>query len=68
MELLNSFQKIILNQQSATPQKVPLFCLVKQNNSDGVSRLGLGLKTRLQSIFASLGLEGFRSRDLESVM
>jgi len=30
--------------------------------SGGVSRLGLVLETRFETIFASLGLEGFRSR------
>jgi len=30
--------------------------------SDGVSRLGLGLETRLETRFWSLGLEGLRSR------
>jgi len=34
------------------------------NDSDGVSRLGLGLESRRVSrpVFWSLGLEGFRSR------
>jgi len=36
--------------------------LVHMTDSDGVSRLGLGLETRLETSFLSLGLKGLRSR------
>jgi len=39
--------------------------IVPRPDDDGVSRLGLGLETVTRPIFASLGLEGFRSRDFE---